>query len=61
MPVDAILVDFNEPRILAEALSQVEASREAVSTDRSLMERLADDPANAYADDEDGRSITGEK
>ncbi len=57
--MDAILVDFNEPRILAEALSDVVASSEVASTDRSLMERLADDPTNAYKDDEDGRGITG--
>ena len=61
LPVDAILVDFNEPRILAEALSDVAASDAVEVRDRSLMERLADDPANAYKDDEDGRSITGEK
>ena len=60
MQVEAILVEFNEAKIICQAQGVAGEKRtEQPAEQRSLMERLADDPANAYADDEDGRHITG--
>ncbi len=59
MDVEAILVEFNEPTIIcrAQGLAGQGAAQTAADTS-SLMERLAENPADAYADDEDGRHIT---
>ena len=62
MEVEAILVAFNEPEIICRASGVAgQGAVEATAEARSLMERLADNPADAYADDEDGRHITEKK
>lgn len=60
MEIEAILVEFNEPKIIARAAGQARGENHSGTGQASLMERLAENPADAYADDEDGRSITGE-
>lgn len=59
MEIETILVDFNEPRIIARASGRAAGQSTPESDRRSLMERLADNPADAYANDEDGRGIKG--
>jgi len=57
LPVDAILIDFNEPNVLAQTLSNT-SPPEAVDVEgNTLIERFAENPADAYEDDEDGREI----
>ena len=58
LPIDAILVDFNGPIILAQTLSNIPANQTQTATQTTLMERLAENPTGAYQDDEDGRHIT---
>ena len=60
LPVDCILIDFNAPNVLAEALSGMNSAESAQPSQATLMERLAEHPERAYDDDVDGRGIDGE-
>ena len=57
LPVDCILIDFNRPNVLAQKLSELTPPAVVGAAGRTLIERFAENPADAYEDDEDGRHI----
>ena len=58
MQIEALLVGFNSAELLAYAATPNVQADSNHQPDAPLIERLAADPANSYAGDEDGRSIT---
>ncbi|MGB1251955.1 MAG: cobalt-precorrin-5B (C(1))-methyltransferase [Candidatus Promineifilaceae bacterium] len=60
MQIEALLVGFNSAELLAYAATPDIETNSTHKPDAPLIERLAADPANSYAGDEDGRSITNE-
>ena len=59
LDLDVILVDFSGNILARKSGQTADIAEQTANDDSTLMERLAQDPSNAYADDEDGRSITG--
>ncbi|MEM7113959.1 MAG: cobalt-precorrin-5B (C(1))-methyltransferase [Chloroflexota bacterium] len=57
LPVDTILIDFNRPNILAQQMSRIVAPQDVAAQGSTLIERFAENPTEAYEDDEDGRHI----
>lgn len=58
MQIEALLVGFNSAELYAYAATPDVNINSDYQPDAPLIERLAADPANSYAGDEDGRSIT---